>query len=174
MAFQFYRWRSVGRLLHIATTIAAASMYADEAEPLSLAEAERLALVDQPRVLTEEAAIRAARARSIADRELPDPMLIAGVDDLPISGEPAFTLDRNDFTIVKAGIRQEFPRAEKRRLRGERGELEAEARTVALTAAEREVRRDAALAWLDVYLSDRSLETVRTLADEYASLTRAT
>src|SRR5262245_48892415 len=111
MSFQFSRWRSVGRLLQIAASIVATAVCADEAEPLSLVEAERLALVDQPLVLTEEAAIRAARARSIADRELPDPMLVAGVEDLPISGEPAFTFDRDDFTIVKAGIRQDFPRA---------------------------------------------------------------
>jgi outer membrane protein TolC len=161
-----------GRMASMAIIVGASVAHASTTS-LSLAEAEQLAISRQPLVDAQEAAIRSARARAIADRQLPDPKLFGGLQDLPINGDPAFTLDRDDFTMVKAGIKQEFPRAEKRRLRGERSELEARARMLELATVRRQLRRDAALAWVDVYRSERSLVPMQALIDEYDNLVRA-
>jgi outer membrane protein TolC len=139
----------------------------DEGAPLTLAEAAQRALAHQPLLDAGAAAVRAARARAVADARLPDPVLMAALRDLPVNGDPAFTLGGDDFTILAAGIRQEFPRAEKRRLRGERGRVEAEASALDLAAMEREIRRDAALAWLDVYEAERAAELTGALRQQY-------
>jgi cobalt-zinc-cadmium efflux system outer membrane protein len=67
------------------------------------------------------------------------------------------------FTV---GVGQEFPRAEKRRLRGERERIEAERESQELHLMRRTFRRDAALAWLDVYHPERAIELTRELQSE--------
>jgi outer membrane protein TolC len=63
---------------------------------------------------------------------------------------------------------QEFPRQEKRRLRGERGQLESQREAQELGVTERTFRRDAALAWLDVYHAERAIDIARELERESA------
>ena len=55
---------------------------AAETAPLTLADAERLALTRQPVLEAQGASVRAARERAVAMRQLPDPMLLAGVQNL--------------------------------------------------------------------------------------------
>jgi outer membrane protein TolC len=144
------------------------------AATLTFGEAIRLALDHQPVLEAQEAAIRAAREDAVAEGELPDPKLAVGLKDLPIEDHPAFTLDRDDFTMLAAELSQEFPRVEKRRLRGERGRLEAEAGEYELSAMQREIRRDAGLSWLDLHYFERALEPTRALAREYRTQRAAT
>lgn len=124
--------------------------------PLGLDEVQRLALDAQPQLLAQAAAVRAREERSIAAGQLPDPQLSAGIQDLPVNTDAAYSLRRDDFTMLKLGLMQEFPRAGKRALRSERERLQADVARDQLDELRRRIRRDAALAWLDLYLPERA------------------
>jgi outer membrane protein, heavy metal efflux system len=138
----------------------------DAASPLTMEEAARLASVDQPLLTARQAKIQAEDQQAIAASQLPDPQLSGGLKELPIDTSEAFSTRRDDFTEFTIGLSQEFPRAEKRRLQGARKHLDADADRAALDNEQRMVRRDASLAWLDVYEAEQSLILAKRLADE--------
>ena len=141
---------------------------ADAGLPLSLEEASDLSLVDQPILSGREAVINADERQAVAAAQLPDPKLSSGLKELPIDTGEAFSVRRDNFTEFTVGLSQEFPRADKRRLKGERKRLEADTERAALNNDRRALRRDAALAWLDVYEAEQGLALARRLTSEAA------
>jgi cobalt-zinc-cadmium efflux system outer membrane protein len=141
---------------------------ADTEPPLTMEEAARLATVDQPLLTGREAKIQAEEQQAVAAAQLPDPQLAGGFKDLPIDTSEAYSVSRDNFTEFTIGVSQEFPRAAKRRLQGTRKQLDADADRAALDNEQRMVRRDASLAWLDVYESEQGLKLTQRLADEAA------
>ncbi|MGH8716323.1 MAG: TolC family protein [Burkholderiales bacterium] len=139
---------------------------AGAAAPLTLEEAEQLALANQPLLAGQQAAISAAEKNAVAAAQLPDPRLKLGIDSLPITGSEAFSVRRDDFTQFKVGVSQEFPRAEKRRLRGAMAQLEAQRDTEELEVTRRAIKRDAALAWLEVFYPESALTLVQAQEKE--------
>src|SRR5882724_10695554 len=147
----------------------AAERPTDDATPvLSLEEAVRLSLADQPILSGHEAVINANERQAIAAAQLPDPKLSGGLKELPVDTSEAFSVRRDNFTEFTVGLSQEFPRANKRRLKGERKQLDAETERAALSSDRRAIRRDASLAWLDVYESEQGLTLARSLSVEAA------
>jgi outer membrane protein, heavy metal efflux system len=136
--------------------------------PLTMEEAARLAGVDQPLLTGRQAKIQAEDQQAIAASQLPDPQLSGGLKELPVDTSEAFSIRRDDFTEFTIGLSQDFPRAEKRRLQGARKQLDADADRASLDNEQRMVRRDASLAWLDVYEAQQSLKLAQRLADEAA------
>jgi outer membrane protein TolC len=146
---------------------------ADAGPPLSLDEASRLSLVDQPILTGREAVINADERQAVAAAQLPDPKLSSGLKELPIDTGEAFSVRRDNFTEFTVGLSQDFPRAEKRRLRGERKRLEADTERAALDNDRRAIRRDTSLAWLDVYEAEQGLALARQLTSEAALQVRS-
>ena len=138
----------------------------DTAPLLTLEEASRLALVDQPLLTGREASIEAQQQQAVAAAQLPDPKLSGALRDVPIDTAEAFSLRRDNFTEYTVGLSQEFPRAEKRRLKGARKSQGADADRAALLNDQRAVRRDVSLAWLDVYEAEQALKLTRNLVEE--------
>jgi cobalt-zinc-cadmium efflux system outer membrane protein len=136
--------------------------------PLTMEEAARLATVDQPLLTGREAKIRAAEQQAIAAAQLPDPQISGGLKELPIDTSEALSTRRDNFTEFTIGLSQDFPRGEKRRLQGARRQLDADADRAALDNEQRMVRRDASLAWLDVYETEQGLKLTQHLAQEAA------
>ena len=116
--------------------------------PLSLAEALKIAVARSQQIVSQRAMVDAAREMSVAGGELPDPKLKVGVENVPTEGADAWSLTRDFMTMSKIGVMQEFPRAEKRRLKSERAQRDAERGAVAVESATLAVERDAATAWL--------------------------
>src|SRR5258708_14711710 len=75
---------------------------------------------------------------------------------------------RDNFGECTVGLSQECPRADKRRLKGERKQLDAETERAALNSDRRAIRRDASLAWLDVYEAEQGLVLAWQLSSEAA------
>jgi outer membrane protein, heavy metal efflux system len=134
--------------------------------PLTLEEAEQLALANQPLLAGQQAAISAAEQNAVAAAQLPDPKLTVGLSDLPVTGSGAYSVRSDNFTEYKVGIIQDFPRAEKRRLRGAMAQLEAQRDTEELEVIRRAVMRDAALAWLEVFYPESALTLVQAQEKE--------
>lgn len=127
------------------------------ATALTLAEAERLALADEPgrQALLEEA--RALSESAVAAGQLPDPQLQFGAANLP--------LETGDFrteamTHMRLGVRQAFPPAATRRAASEQALAGSRARQAAAAARERMALKAVRNAWLDVYVEERSLALV--------------
>src|SRR5512134_3083654 len=67
--------------------------------PLTLAEAQRLALVQSPLVGARRSAVEAAREQAVAAAQMADPVLKVGIDNLPVNGADAFSLTRDFMTM---------------------------------------------------------------------------
>lgn len=122
---------------------------------LSLAAAQRLALERSRMVAAQDAAISASREMAVAARQLPDPVLKFGVDNLPSDGADRFNFTRDFMTMRRIGVMQEFTASDKRELRGLRAEREAGKAAAEKDAAIASVQRDTALAWLDRHYAER-------------------
>lgn len=154
-------WRHYPLIRALIGSLILAAGAAEAVEPLTLDEAGRLALQRQPVLEGFTAQIRALRESAVAARQLPDPQAYAGVSDLPVNTDDAYSLQRDSDTQLQLGLMQEFPRAEKRRLRGERVERNAQRLQAERDLAERSIRRDAALGWLELWRYDQLLNLNR-------------
>ena len=134
--------------------------------PLTLADAERLALTRQPLLEAQGATVRAARERAVAMRQLPDPMLLAGVQNVPVNGEDRYDFGAEPMTMTTVGLMQEVPLPAKRRLRGKAEALMADAGDARLAMLERSVQRDAAMAWIEVWFPQRAAELAASMVVE--------
>jgi outer membrane protein TolC len=149
-------------LVSIAVLLPMGSHAADPA--LTLTEAQRIAVERSRQLLAHDASIRSSREMAVAARQLPDPVLRLGIDNLPVEGADRFSLGRDFMTMRRIGVMQEFTGSEKRRLRSARFEREADRAVAEKNATLAGVQRDTAMAWLDVLY----LERVRALVGEEA------
>jgi outer membrane protein TolC len=122
--------------------------------PLTLAEAQHRALEHSLQIPAQDAAITASRDLAVAAGQLPDPVLRFGIDNLPVNGPDQFSLGNDFMTQRRIGVVQEFTRSEKRQLRAERFEHEAQRSIAEKTALVASIQRDTALAWLDRYYAE--------------------
>src|SRR5690349_6761429 len=118
------RWPRVflfhGLLILIASPIA----FAADDVPLTLDAAVEQALRSAPQVNARTAGIEAAQALTVSAGRLPDPELIVGIDNLPVSGPDAYSTTADFMTMRKIGVMQAFPRGEKRQLQRVRAQAE--------------------------------------------------
>ena len=105
-----------GAMLVLLCPVAAAAAE----RPLSLEGAVDRALQETPQVVASAATLEAAQAVAPSAGRLPDPELVTGVDNLPVTGAERYSLTRDFMTMRKIGVMQSFPNGEKRRLQGER------------------------------------------------------
>jgi outer membrane protein TolC len=138
-------------------TVLAASVLAwpGLASALTLDEALRLAENTAPSLIAQDAKIHAASSAAIPAGELPDPKLLLGVQNYPVSGPNRGSLDDDFMTMQMVGVRQEMPNADKRQAR-----IEVASAAVERAAAERRierlnVRQSTALAWISRYAVER-------------------
>lgn len=134
--------------------------------PLSLENAQRRAVAHSRLLAAKHAEADAALEQAGAARALPDPILSAGVDGVPISGPDRFSLSRDFMTQRQLGLTQELTRGAKRRLRAERFEREAAKAGAEQQSLIADIRRDTAIAWLDRYYAEAALELIRAQAEE--------
>jgi outer membrane protein TolC len=136
---------------------------------LTLSEAQRIAVERSRQLVAQDASIAAAREMAVAAGQLPDPTLKFGLDALPVTSAPgvqAFNTTQDSFTMRRIGIMQEFTRGEKRKLRTERGDRDAERAVAEKTLTLANIQRDTALAWLDRFYLERMRSIVAAQAQE--------
>jgi outer membrane protein TolC len=136
--------------------------------PLSLAEAQRLAIARSRQLPAQDAVAAAARNLAVAARQLPDPVLKLGVDNLPVTGNERYSLAGDFMTMRRVGVMQELTRSDKRRLRAERFERGADKASTEKDRFTAAIERDTALAWLDRYYGEAMLAV---LAEQRAQAT---
>ncbi|MBS1210257.1 MAG: transporter [Proteobacteria bacterium] len=142
------------------------SAAAQAAEPLTLAEAQRIAETRSPQIAANRAQEAAAREMAVAAGQLPDPVLKLGVNNLPISGEAGWSLVQEGMTMRSVALMQEFTRSDKRQARSERALREADLASMSQRLALADTRREATLAWLDVAYQDSMRALLASQIDE--------
>lgn len=116
------------------------------------------AIAVSPAIRTAEARVRAARARVSPAGTRPDPTLMVGVLNLPIS-HPSFSAD--GMTMKMIGIAQTFPFPGKLGARRRTVELDADAAVVALDTVRLAVVRNVKTAYYELAYLDHALELVK-------------
>lgn len=146
------RW---GARLVLASFIAALCAGAGAADgPLTLQEAQRRAVERSRLLAAKDYAVHASREQAVTAARLPDPVLKVGVDNVPVEGPDRFSTTRDFMTQRRIGLMQDLTRADKRRLRAERFEREADKTSAEKTAAAAAIERDTAVAWLERYYAE--------------------
>jgi outer membrane protein TolC len=127
---------------------------------LTLAEAQKRALDRSLQLRSQDAAVSASQEMAVAARALPDPVLKAGIDNVPVGGPDKFSLGKDFMTMRRVGIEQELTRSAKRALRAERYERQADRARAEQALAATAIERDTALAWLDLYYFEQMRDVV--------------
>jgi outer membrane protein TolC len=136
------------------------------AQALPLDEALRLAETNQPLLASQQAAMRAAGEMAISVKQLPDPQLKLGLINVPTTGPDAFSLTADFMTMRMVGVMQEFPREEKRRLKGQIAETERQGKELEHAFTRHAIRRDVAVAWTEAFYSQQALAIIAELQRE--------
>src|SRR3954471_1440289 len=122
--------------------LAAAAFPVRAADSLSLDEALRLAQERSRQLVAQDASATASREMAVAAGTRPDPVLKAGINNLPVNGPDRLSLTNDFMTMRSVGVMQEVTRKDKLRARAARFEREAEVaeanRLLALTRLQRD------------------------------------
>lgn len=137
------------------------------AQPLGFEEALRIAGDRSARLAAQRHSIAAAGEQVDRARELPDPQLRLGLENLPSTGPNEFRYDRDFMTARTIGWMQAFPSAAKRAARGERAQQVRNVERAALASQDLELRRAVAAAWLDVHFAERTRAVLELLAARF-------
>ncbi len=125
------------------------------AEPLTLQEAQRLAVARSQLLVANNASIAATREMAVAAGQLPDPILKFGIENVPVSGPDRLSLSRDFMTMRRIGLSQEIPTTQKRQLRAERFERESVRALADRLLNVANIERETALAWIDRFYNDQ-------------------
>lgn len=161
--FQYFVCPSAGRRRVAAALACACALLVTlptRARDLTLNEAQRLALQRSRQLAGADFAIDAARQMAVAAAQLPDPVIKAGVDNLPVSGADRFSVGGDFMTMRRIGVSQELTSADKRRLRAQAYAQQADREGAAKDVSAAAIERDTALAWLDAYFARRAADVI--------------
>jgi outer membrane protein TolC len=120
---------------------------------LTLAEAQQRALARSRQLPAQDASIAASRELALVAGQLPEPVLRAGIDNLPVSGDDRWHIGSDFMTMRRIGVMQEFTRADKRRLRAAQLDGAADKATAEKAVLAARIERETAIVWLDLYFA---------------------
>lgn len=134
------------------------------AAPLSLDEALDLAVQRSATTRGAQAgALSAAEAARIAG-QLPDPVLSAGIDNLPVTGRDRLSTTADSMTMKRIGVSQEWLSADKRAAQRAAAQAAVDREAAMVHVAAAEVRLQAALAYVDTFYAAEALGLAELMA----------
>ncbi len=132
---------------------------------LSVDAAIALALARAPMIEARDAGIAAAAEEVARAAALPDPVLALGVQNLPIAGADAYSLDAESMTMRSIGLTQALPSRAKREARRGSALAQQSQADATLVATVLETRRDAASAWIALWAAEREQSLLEELRE---------
>ncbi len=157
----------------VAAILLAPDAGADQRLPLSIAEAEDIALRDEPGLLELQATASALNEQSVAVGQLPDPTLRIGLANYPLN-RGGFTTE--GMTQAQFGFRQAFPRSGLRAMRTARYRALASVQDGNAGLRSRNVLTTTRVAWLESYYwqhAEEILEASRPLFEDLLEVTQS-
>jgi len=131
---------------------------------LTLDQALDLAIARSQSTRAAAAGVTSARETAHAAAQLPDPVLQAGVDNLPVTGGRAFDPASDSMTQKRIGISQEWLSADKRAARQAAADAMAERENVVADVAIADVRVQTARAYIDAHYASEALALSELMA----------
>jgi outer membrane protein, heavy metal efflux system len=130
--------------------------------PLTLDDALRISLERQPALDAYAHTAHAANEAAMAARQLPDPHLTVGVQNLPITGDPlSFTAD--DMTMRTIGIGREQVRRSRRDAAAARILAQGDVSLAEQQLLARRIQREVMIGWIAVLEAQQKQEVLRNL-----------
>jgi len=140
------------------------------AQPVSYEDALQLALREQPAVQAGEARIESRRESAEAADELPDPRLMAGITNFPITGPVAFDPTGEMMTMFEVGVEQEIPNLARRRALAGIAQSDVSYARAELAHSEHMIRLAAGQAWVALAYAQRRLVLAEETLEELREL----
>ena len=138
---------------------------APPAIPISYTEALQRALANAPTLQVRRSQIDASTEEAARAGALPDPRLIVGLANWPVSGPDAFSLRADEMTTQQVGLMQEFPARAKRRAEHALAQATlAQARSLSM-AEQQMVAQAAALAWIELWSTQQAVDALEGLRE---------
>ncbi|MFM0063869.1 TolC family protein [Paraburkholderia aspalathi] len=117
-----------------------------------------------------QASVRASSDAAVRAGQLPDPLLKAGIDNLPVNGSQRFTIGQDFMTMRRIGIEQEWVSGDKRRLLSARANDVVDRERAGYLLQLVNTRQQTASAWLSAIYAKQALalqqELVRHMGHE--------
>ncbi len=102
-----------------------------------------------------EAAVAAAQAAAVPADALPDPKLVVGIDNFPVSGPTGWAPGQENMAMARIGVQQDIPNTGKRQARADVARAGVQEATVRGDVERIAVRREAAVAWVNRFYVER-------------------
>lgn len=135
-----------GLLMHSRATIA---------ESLTFDAALALAEQEGPSLRADTDEIESAKSAAVSAGRLPDPKLKFGIENFPVSGPPAWTLNEEFMTMGVVGLMQDVPNKAKRHAQAEAAQAGVARAEADRAIEELRVRSETAVAWINRFHLER-------------------
>ena len=152
------------KFLRVLALAAACAPAVAAAAPITLDQAVALALARSQSTRSATAGLASAREAAHAAGQSPDPVLQAGIDNLPVTGGRAFDPASDSMTQKRIGVSQEWLSSDKRAARRAAADAMIERESVAGDIAVADVRLRTALAYVDMHFADQALQLAELMA----------
>lgn len=141
------------------------------ASPLTLQEAEQLAIARSPELhrLRDEA--DALDQQAVADAQLPDPKLVAGMINVPTN---TFSFTQDEMTMIQAGLEQSFPRGHSLAIKSQQTQAMAAAIRKQVDDQSAVLKRNVRDTWLELYYALQSAQIIKKNRSLTTFLVKAT
>ena len=150
----------LGGVLLVLTSAAA------QAAALSLEQTLDLAQRYSAELSASRNQVRAFGAMADSARQLPDPELKFGIENLPVQGSNARRFTREGMTMQRVGVMQTFVSADKRERKADMLLAQSASASAQEQVIRAQLQRDTAQAWLDLALSEKAAQAARQLLKE--------
>ena len=144
---------------------------AEEMTPLTLSDAEQLALGNDPVIAANVARSEALDADAVADAQLPDPKFRTGLYNVPLDD---FDLQRVPTTQLRLGVQQRFPRGNTLEYKSLKTQAEAQTARRKAVLEQQKILRDVRKTYLDTYYQVEVAHIIRSSRQLFESLTEIT
>lgn len=135
----------------------AASASAPAGATLTLPEAEKIALDDEPGLVGKHWEAESLSERAIADGQLMDPKLQVGLVNLAAD---TFDFNQENMTQFKVGLAQQFPAGDTRKIKTQKTLKQSELARSELEARKLDILKDLRLTWLEIYYWRQAKNTI--------------
>ncbi|KFX64456.1 MULTISPECIES: TolC family protein [Paraburkholderia] len=161
------------RSLFAVLILASVAAHAQET-PVTLDAALQSATDRSAAMGAAQASVRASSEAAVKAGQLPDPMLKAGVDNLPVNGPQRFTIGQDFMTQRRIGIEQEWVSGDKRRLRSALANDVVDRERAGYLAQLANTRQQTATAWLNAVYAKQAVSLQQELVGDMTHELEAT
>ena len=134
-----------------------ASFWAHSAGILTLEQAEKTALMDEPGIVSQQWQMQSLSQQSIADGQLMDPKLQLGINNLAAD---TFDFDQENMTQFKVGILQQFPSGDSLGIKKQKTQKQSELILSKISDRKLSIIKEVRLTYFEIYYWEQAEKTI--------------